>query len=291
MIFQTVAQGRTTTIHTSPVSPPGSLLFPGQENTPESALELHFVLNGAIHYHLEGLGDLNLSAGHYNMVYPPFLQTEPWSDRGPGNLEIFTVHFSTSYLQNWILFCPALTFFLEKAKKNIPSTLYTTPGIAGPEMITRIRNILDCPYTEDLRTIYLELQISALLTIALPREDNRGHKKTAGLTLTPQDIEKIEATRQYLLQNMDHPPTLVALAHKIGLNDFKLKKGYRQLYGTTLFDDFLHARMERARQLLTETSESIVGIAVAAGYKNVSSFSAAFKRYFGHTPGTLRKTS
>jgi AraC family transcriptional activator of pyochelin receptor len=178
---------------------------------------------------------------------------------------------------------------LEKAQKNTACLLSEIPGMAGPEMITLIRNILDCPYTGDLRKIYLELQLSALLTISLARTGNPGIKKRTGeLLLTPQDIEKIEATRQYLLQNMDHPPTLVALAHKIGLNDFKLKKGYKQLYGTTLFDDFLHARMERARQLLLETNQSIVEIAEAAGYKNVSSFSAAFKRYFAHTPGQLR---
>ncbi len=75
----------------------------------------------------------------------------------------------------------------------------------------------------------------------------------------------------------------------MGLNDFKLKKAYKQLYGTTLYGDFHHARMERAKKLLEETSQSIVAIADLAGYKNVSSFSVAFKKYFGSTPGEFRK--
>lgn len=262
---------------------------PGEPEAHETLLELFFVLNGTLHYQLDGLGDLSLSTGEYNIIYPPFLQTRPWSDRGNSPIAIFTAHLSIPYLQNWIISFPILTPFLEKAQKNIACLLSETPGMAGPNMITLIRNILDCPYTGDLRKIYLELQLSALLTIALARTGaNSAKKRPGGLLLTPQDIEKIEATRQYLLQNMDHPPTLVALAHKIGLNDFKLKKGYKQLYGTTLFDDFLHARMERARQLLLETNQSIVEIAEAAGYKNVSSFSAAFLRYFNQTPSKLR---
>lgn len=109
------------------------------------------------------------------------------------------------------------------------------------------------------------------------------------IVLKPLDIEKIEATRRYLVENMERPPTLVALARKMGLNDFKLKKAYKQLYGTTLFEDFLHARMDKARGLLEDTDNSIVGIAELVGYRNVSSFSVAFKKYFGCTPGEHRK--
>jgi AraC family transcriptional regulator, transcriptional activator of the genes for pyochelin and ferripyochelin receptors len=298
MIFQTAAKCRSAITSPSPILSFGSQgkwvsgeSGPGEAGPYESFLELYFVLNGNLHYQMKDLGDQHLSAGQYNIIYPPLLQTRPWLEQDHGNIAIFNIHFSTSYLQNWILPFPALTPLLEKARKRIACTFSETPAMAGPEMISLIRNILDCPYTGDLRTIYLELQASSLLTIILARPGGSSTKKRTGLLLTPQDIEKIEATRQYLLQNMDHPPTLVALAHKIGLNDFKLKKGYKQLYGNTLFVDFLHARMERARQLLTRTDQSIVGIAEAAGYKNVSGFSAAFKRYFGHTPGHLRKTN
>jgi YesN/AraC family two-component response regulator len=90
---------------------------------------------------------------------------------------------------------------------------------------------------------------------------------------------------------MDEPLTLIALAHKMGLNDFKLKKGYKQLYGATLFEDFFHFRMQRARQLLQQTDHSIIAITEMIGYKNVSAFSVAFKKYFGDSPGTFRKLS
>jgi AraC-like DNA-binding protein len=250
---------------------------------------LYFVLNGRITYPLEGSGDLCLSAGQYNLVYPPVSSTRISAGSSQNNATTFVLHVPAHYLQNLVLSFPALSFFLEKIQKGIAARLSETAGIADPAMLTLIRNIRDCPYTGDLKKIYLELQTSTLIAVALSRIGGRAGRRKQEIPLKPQDIEKIQATRDYLLQNMEKPLTLIALAHKMGLNDFKLKKGYKQLYGATLFDDFLHARMEKARHLLLETSQSVVAIAELAGYKNVSSFSVAFKRYFGHTPGILRR--
>jgi AraC-like DNA-binding protein len=261
----------------------------GDFEADESFVELYFVLDGKATYQPGGLGELSLSAGQYNMIYPPLLQTPAWPAREQNNVTTFTIHFPIPYLQNLVVSFPALSFFLDKVQQGITCKLSKSPGIADPKMITLIRNIQDCSYAESLKKTYLDLQISTLLAIALIRMVARTSRNKPEILLKPQDIEKIQATREYLLQNMEQPPTLIELAHKMGLNDFKLKKGYKQLYGMTLFDDFLHARMEKARRLMMETKQSIVAIAELAGYKNVSNFSVAFKRYFGHTPGWLRK--
>jgi len=111
------------------------------------------------------------------------------------------------------------------------------------------------------------------------------------IRLWPADYEKIREARDYLLFNMDQPCTVIELAHKVGLNDFKLKKGFKQLYGSTIFDFLLEARIEKARMLLTETVMSIQEIAVATGYKNISSFTAAFKKRTGVSPRSFKQRS
>ncbi len=293
MLFQTTTKSKTASSFLYPIPGAGSWRMgnAGDFEADESLVELCFVLDGKIDYQLEGLGELHLSAGQFNMIYPPCLQARAWLGREQNNLATFTIHFSISYLQNLVVSFPALIFFLEKAQRGIAGKLSATHGIADPKMITLIRNILDCSYVGNLKNTYWELQISTLLPIALTKIMARPPRNKPEIILKPQDIEKIQATREYLLQNMEQPPTLIELARKMGLNDFKLKKGYKQLYGVTLFDDFLHARMEKARKLLVETRQSIVAIAELAGYRNVSGFSAAFKRYFGHTPGWFRKTT
>jgi AraC-like DNA-binding protein len=291
MRLSTTTKSKTTSSCLYPIPATGNWRMgtAGDSNTDRSLVELCFVLDGKIHSRPEGIGELRLSAGQFTMIYPPFLQTRAWPEQQQTNLTTFTIHFPISYLQNMVVSFPALIFFLEKAQKGIACKLSATQGVADPKMITLIGNILDCPYTGNLKTTYWELQISTLLAIALTKIMVRLPRNKGEILLKPQDIEKIQATRAYLLQNMEQPPTLIELAHKMGLNDFKLKKGYKQLYGVTLFDDFQHARMEKARRLLLETHQSIVAIAELAGYRNVSGFSAAFKRYFGNTPGWFRK--
>lgn len=258
------------------------LLYP----IPPPAIELYFVLNGKLSYRQEEKEELYLSAGQYNIFFYP---NRSWSDSCRNNTDIFIIPLTFSCLQDWTLAFPTLLPFLDKITRNIACRFSEIPGIADPEMITLIGNIRECLYTGDLKDTYLELQLSSLLTLALAGTSRPATKTRKGILLKPEDIEKIQATREYLLRNMDHPPTLIELARKMGINDYKLKKGFRQLYGTTLFDDFLHARMKKARQLLVGTRQSIVAIADTIGYKNVSSFSVAFKRYFGYTPGHLRK--
>jgi AraC-like DNA-binding protein len=225
-------------------------------------------------------------AGQYMLIFSP---AETPSAGARKKTVTFTLRHPVEWLKPLVLSFPALSAFLEKVQAGVSCQLTATPGLADLKMIHIIRNLLSSRYDGKLQDIYYNLQVSTLLMIALIGLNGLDEKTDGQLALRPADIEKIEAGRRYLLRNMDHPPTLIRLAREIGLNDCKLKKAYKQLYGTTVFGDFLQARMDKARKLLEETDESIVGIAELAGYKNVSSFSVAFKKYFGCTPGAYRK--
>jgi AraC-like DNA-binding protein len=90
------------------------------------------------------------------------------------------------------------------------------------------------------------------------------------------------------LHNLDQPGTLLDLSHTIGLNDFKLKRGFKQLYGVTIFEFLIQARMEKARQLLQNADMTVHAVAIAVGYKNISSFTVAYKKKFGQLPSEVK---
>ena len=69
----------------------------------------------------------------------------------------------------------------------------------------------------------------------------------------------------------------------------KLNEGFKKLYGKPLSAIVLDMRMEKARQLLIDTDESIERIATATGYQHRSSFTRAYKKYYGHNPGLERR--
>jgi AraC-like DNA-binding protein len=87
-----------------------------------------------------------------------------------------------------------------------------------------------------------------------------------------------------LVRNLENPPSLFGLARQVGLNDTKLKRGFRQVFGTTAFG-CLHAhRMEQGRQLLAKGKMNVTEVAYKIGYSSRTYFSRAFTKHFGLNP-------
>ncbi len=103
-------------------------------------------------------------------------------------------------------------------------------------------------------------------------------------SLKPDDVDRIYQARDILLQCLDNPPSLIELARQVGLNDCTLKRGFRQVFGTTAFGYLHNYRLEQARQLLEERRLNISEIAQAIGFANRSHFASAFRKKFGITP-------
>ena len=83
---------------------------------------------------------------------------------------------------------------------------------------------------------------------------------------------------------MTDPPTLESLSAEIGLNIKKLKEGFKQLYGDTVYAYLLDHKMEEARRMLEERQYNVNEVGLKLGYSTASHFIAAFKKQFGTTP-------
>ncbi|NCU06276.1 MAG: helix-turn-helix transcriptional regulator, partial [Chitinophagaceae bacterium] len=83
--------------------------------------------------------------------------------------------------------------------------------------------------------------------------------------------------------------TLQQLSRKVGINEFKLKKGFKQLFGDTVFGYRHTVRMERAKEIILETKLEFSDIAFMTGFEHAENFHKAFKKYHGYTAVELRK--
>ncbi|GGG88660.1 hypothetical protein GCM10010918_54090 [Paenibacillus radicis (ex Gao et al. 2016)] len=90
-----------------------------------------------------------------------------------------------------------------------------------------------------------------------------------------------------MLERMTDPPTLIELSRMIGLNDCKLKTGFKALYGTTVFGYLREKRLEKAFQLLQQGTLNVTETSHAVGYSNSSYFSEAFRDKYGVNPGKI----
>lgn len=155
-------------------------------------------------------------------------------------------------------------------------------------MQSALHQILHCPYQGLTRWLYWESKVIEL--IALRMDQVSQSQPTALVTpgLQSEDIDRIYYASNILLQRLANPPSLVELARLVGLNDYKLKQGFRQVFGTTVFGYLQTHRMERAKQLLAEPTFNIAGVALAMGYASQSHFCHMFKQQFGMTPRHYR---
>jgi len=109
------------------------------------------------------------------------------------------------------------------------------------------------------------------------------------MKLNPYDIECISLARDLLLKNIRQNRTIANLAQEAGINENKLKKGFKLLFGSSVHAFLVQARLEKALLLLEETDKSVKEIGMMTGYKRLSSFTKAFKKVYGLSPLFWRK--
>ncbi|MBV2099310.1 MAG: AraC family transcriptional regulator [Candidatus Thiodiazotropha sp. (ex Lucina aurantia)] len=143
------------------------------------------------------------------------------------------------------------------------------------------------PYRGTLEKLYLE-SVAGELLIALLESLGEEHK-TANINLTERDRDQLLIARRLLLKDLRNPPTISQLAKAVGMNEDKLKKGYKVVFNNTIFKTVMEQRMQFAPNQLRSNDMSIAEIAYAAGYENVSKFIATFRKTYGVTPGMMRK--
>ncbi|NEP44946.1 MAG: helix-turn-helix transcriptional regulator, partial [Okeania sp. SIO2H7] len=173
------------------------------------------------------------------------------------------------------------------AKDSAPIFHKNVGGIS-PAMQQALQQILNCPYQGITKQIYLESKVLELIALQFAQLKESDRPISTSSCLQPGDIDRIHHAKNILEENLEDPPSLLELARKVGINDYKLKRGFREVFGTTAFGYLQKVRMERAKNLLAEQMLSVGGVAQNVGYRSQSRFCDAFKRHFGVTPRAYR---
>ena len=100
-------------------------------------------------------------------------------------------------------------------------------------------------------------------------------------------VEKIYRAREILLENIGTPVTIKELSRRIATNECYLKKGFKEIFGVTIFEFYQQQRMDYAKYLLYQKKLNVTDVADLLGYSSISHFSIAFKKYTGIKPCEL----
>ena len=152
----------------------------------------------------------------------------------------------------------------------------------APAARLALESIRRCPFAGTFRTLALTARANDLLVEFLTALD-AGHPERPIAPLRSVD-DRLRAAASRLAQSLEHPPALADLARAVGLSETTLKRGFHQVYGTTVFGHLRVLRMQRARALLQSGEATVLEAASLVGYSNPSNFAAAFRREFGVNP-------
>ncbi len=152
-----------------------------------------------------------------------------------------------------------------------------------------LEGVLNHTYSDSLENIYINAQTQMLLLYSL--DCMLGEKEvdvvSCKFLANEADRDKIVKAREILIQHIGEPITIKELSRKVAINECYLKKGFKELFGTTVFDFYQSQRMEHAKYLLYEKGLSVTEVSMMLGYSSISHFSTAFKKHTGLKPCEL----
>ena len=233
---------------------------------------------------VSGLGKMLIREGQFNLIYAPQSDVLNQFD---GVREYITlgIQYDLAILEEWALYFPQLAALLEKIKDGQPASLLPRPEWITKEMQDVIYRLLHVSLEDPSNQKYFTLLVNTLLFHLL----HQAILQQPASNYNHYEIDSIQAARDMIRKNIRYHFVIREIAQKVGMNEFKLKNGFRELFGNGVYEYLRSERMQTARQLLGEPGRSIKEIASLTGYRSVNSFIKAFKKMYGETPGTFRK--
>lgn len=150
-----------------------------------------------------------------------------------------------------------------------------------------VSEMIHCKHFGAMKRLYLESKALEFLAL-FGESDGYGHVG-GNMMLRRSDISKLELAHELVQEHFEQPLSIRALSKRIEMNEFKLKKGFRELFGMTIFELVRQKRMEKALWYLEVERLNVGEAAASVGYSNASNFTTAFRKHYGCNPSDLIK--
>ena len=151
-----------------------------------------------------------------------------------------------------------------------------------PRMVTALASVLASPLVGSLRRLHLEANAIDIATQVISMLSSRPEPVRSGLKA--RDIECLHQARYILEHEYFDPPSILELARRVGVNQQKLKTGFKILFDSTVFECYQDVRLTLAAEMLRTGRASVSEAALAVGYQYATNFALAFRRKFGVSP-------
>ena len=243
-------------------------------------IQFHFCLKGSCDLVFnEGSYKLSLSKGKSLLLYNP-QRTLPINLSNNTNSTVITLLISIKKFH--LLFSDEASYITFLSKENILKK-YCTEETISPSMSIVLTQLLNFSLNKSVKPLYFKAKTFEILSLYFNTSDEANLEQCPFL-VSETNVNKIKLAKDIIINRLSEPPSLIDLANEIGLSLKKLKEGFKQIYGDSVYSFLIDYKMELARTLLESGDYNVNEVGLKIGYSTSSHFIAAFKKKYGITP-------
>jgi len=245
-----------------------------------SFIQFHFCLKGNAKFIFnEGRYALEVSEENSLLLYNTQMDL-------PLNLELNQNSWLVSVVMTirkfHSLFSREASYIPFLSEENKDKKYYTQEGFS-PAIAVVLSQIMNYNLHPSIKELYIKGKVYELISLYFNKGSAADVEKCPFL-VDEDNVRRILKAKEIMIARMAEPPTLAELSEEIGLSLKKLKEGFKQIYGDSVFSFLFDYKMEYARKMLETGQHNVNEVGLKVGYSTASHFIAAFKKKYGTTP-------
>jgi len=168
------------------------------------------------------------------------------------------------------------------SSENKDKKYYTQEGVS-PAIAVILSQMMNYNLHPSIKELYIKGKVYELISLYFNKSSDADIEQCPFL-VDEDNVKRIRKAKEIMISRMAEPPTLAELSEEIGLSLKKLKEGFKQIYGDSVFSFLFDYKMEYARKMLETGQHNVNEVGLKVGYSTASHFIAAFKKKYGTTP-------
>jgi len=245
-----------------------------------SFIQFHYCLKGASKFNFnEGAYAFDIAEDNSLLLYNPQRDLPINLDLKP-NSQLISVLISIQKFHS--LFSQDADHIHFLSDENRDKKYYDNKPISPAKSIV-LNQMMNFNIHSSIEKLYLKAKTYELLSLYFNRAEDADIEQCPFL-VDEENVLKIKNAKDIIIQKMADPPSLQELANEVGLTLKKLKEGFKQIYGDSVYSFLFDHKMEFARKLLETNQHNVNEVGHKIGYSTSSHFIAAFKKKYGTTP-------
>jgi AraC-like DNA-binding protein len=153
----------------------------------------------------------------------------------------------------------------------------------SPAVAIILSQIMNYNLHPSIKALYIKGKVYELISLYFNRSEDADREQCPFL-VDEDNVKRIRHAKEIVISRMTEPPSLKELSEEIGLPIRKLKEGFKQVYGDSVYSFLFDYKMDYARKMLESNKYNVNEVGLRIGYSTASHFIAAFKRKYGTTP-------